>query len=162
MSTYSSTSTYTVADIEKVMRSVKADLIIIATTTKAMTETDAANYANDIEVLAKKNHLEYADVTLMDGSSEVRAIKYEFQTEGATGSERPGGVTWPLIPKDQGGSIRIHLRYTASSTAEKRAELPLKISWVPSSTDTSHKDLNTSAGRGYSSNGFGTNRKDFS
>ena len=32
MSTYSSTSTYTVADIEKVMRSVKADLIIIATT----------------------------------------------------------------------------------------------------------------------------------
>ncbi|RLM19142.1 hypothetical protein BIY29_17045 [Brenneria alni] len=162
MSTYSTTSTYTVADIEKVMRSVKADLIIIAITTKAMTEDEAANYAHDIEVLAKKNHLEYADVTLMNGSSEVRAIKYEFQTEGATGSERPGGVTWPLTPKENGGRIRIHLRYTESSSAEKRAGLPLKFSWVPASTDTSHKDLNSSAARGYSSNGFGANRKDFS
>ena len=162
MSTYSSTSTYTIADIEKVMRSVKADLIIIAISTKAMTEDDAANYAYDIEVLAKKNHLEYADVTLMNGSSEVRAIKYEFQTEGATGTERPGGVLWPLTPKDKGGWIRIHVRYTDSSSAEKRAELPLKLSWGPAYSDTSHKDLTSSAGRGYSSNGFGTNRKDFS
>lgn len=162
MSTYSSTNTYTVADVEKVMRSVKADLIMIAGTTKAMTEDDAANYAHDIEVLAKKNHLEYADVTLINGSSEVRAIKYEFQSEGATGTARPGGVLWPLTPKDKGGRIRIHLRYTDSSSAEKRAELPLKVSWVPASTDISHKDLTSSAGRGYSSNGFGTNRKDFS
>lgn len=162
MSTYSSTTTYTVADVEKVMRSVKADLIIIATTTKAMTEQDAANYAHDIEILAKNNYLEYADVTLMNGTFEVRAIKYEFQPEGATGSERPGGVTWPLTPKDNGGWIRIHLRYTNSSSAEKREKLPLKISWVPASTDTSHKDLKSSVGRGYSSNGFGTNRKDFS
>ena len=156
MSTYSSTNSYTVADVEKVMRSVKADLIIIATTTKAMTEDEASNYAHDIELLAKKDYLKYADVTLMNGTSEVRAIKYEFQNEGATGTERPGGVTWPLTPKDKGGWI------TDSSSAEKRADLPLKISWVPSSMDTSHKDLTSSAGRGYSSNGFGTNRKDFS
>jgi len=162
MSTYSTTSTYTVADVEKVMRSVKADLIMIANSTKAMTEDDALNYAYDIEILAKKNHLKFADVTLMDGSSEVRAIRYEFQTEGATGAERPGGVLWPLTPKDKGGRIRIHLRYTDSSSVEKRAELSLKISWVPASTDISHKDLTSSVGRNYSSNGFGTNREDFS
>lgn len=162
MSTYSSTSTYTVADVEKVMRSVKADLIMIASTTKAMAESDAVNYAHDIEVLAKKNHLEYVDVTLMNGSAEVRAIKYEFQTEGAMGMERPGGVLWPLTPKDRGGRIRIHLRYSDSSSAEKRAELSLRTAWVTASTDTSHKDLTSSVGRGYSSNGFGTNRKDFS
>lgn len=162
MSTYSSTSTYTVADVEKVIRSVKADLIMIANTTKAMTEDDAASYAHDIEVLAKKNHLKFADVTLMNGSTEVRAIKYEFQTEGATGTERPGGVLWPLTPKDEGGWIRLHLRYTDSSSKEERADLPLKISWVPASADISHKDLTSSAGRGYSSNGFGTNREDFS
>jgi hypothetical protein len=162
MSTYSSTSTYTVTDVEKVMRSVKADLIMIAGTTKAMTELDATNYAHDIEVLANRNHLKYVDVTLMNGTSEVRAIKYEFQTEGATGTERPGGVLWPLTPKDKGGHIRINLRYSDSSSADKRAELPLKISWVPSSIDTSHKGLTSSVGRGYSSNGFGTTRKDFS
>jgi len=162
MSTYTSTSTYTVADVEKVMRSVKADLIMIASSTKAMTEKDATDYAHDIELLAKKNYLKFADVTLMNGSSEVRAIKYEFQTEGVTGTARPGGVLWPLTPRDKGGWIRIHLRYTESAAAKKRAELPLKISWVPATTDTSHKDLASSAERGYSSNGFGTNRKDFS
>lgn len=162
MSTYSSTSTYTVADVEKVMRSVKADLIMIASVTKAMTEDDAANYAHDIELLAKKNYLDFVDVTLMKDSSEVCAIKYEFQTEGASGTERPGGVLWPLTPRAQGGRIRIHLRYSDTSSAEKRGELPLKVSWEPATTDTSHKDLTSSAGRGYSSNGFGTNRKDFS
>ncbi len=162
MSTYSTTSTYTVADVEKVVRSVKADLIIIATTSKAMTEDEATNYAHDIEILAKRNYIECVDVTLMSGSSEVRAIKYEFQTEGATGADRPGGVVWPLTPKVQGGWIRIILRYTDSASAGKLAELPLKITWFPSSTDTSHKDLTISHGRGYSSNGFGTNREDYS
>jgi len=159
MSTYTSTSTYTVADVEEVMRSVKADLIMIAESTQAMTEQNAINYAHDIEALAKKNYLEVADVTLMNGSTEVRAIKYQFQSEGATGSARPGGVLWPLTPD---GWIRINLRYTTLGTPEKRAELSLKISWVPSKTDTSHKALSSSAERGYSSNGFGTNREDFS
>lgn len=42
-SSYSSTytSTYTVSDVEKVVRSIKADLIMIAGSTKAMTEDDA-------------------------------------------------------------------------------------------------------------------------
>lgn len=78
MSTYSSTNTYTVADVKEGMCSFKAHLIVIATTIKAMTNEDAGNYAHDIEVRAKTNHLEYADVTLMNGSSEVRAIKYAF------------------------------------------------------------------------------------
>ncbi|MGV8675556.1 HORMA-1 domain-containing protein [Pseudomonas aeruginosa] len=159
MSTYTSTRTYTFSDVQEVMRSIKADLIMIAESTKAMTEQTAINYAHDIEALAAENYLEVADVTLMNGSTEVRAIKYEFQCEGATGSARPGGVLWPLTPD---GWIRINLRYTALGTPEKRAKLPLKISWVPSKTDTSHKELSSSAGRGYSSNGFGTNRKDFS
>lgn len=159
MSTYTSTSTYTVADVEEVMRSVKADLIMIAESTKAMTVQTAIDYAHDIEALAKKNYLDFSDVTLMDGSTEVRAIQYQFQSEGATGSARPGGVLWPLTPD---GRIRINLRYTALGTPEKRAELSLKISWVPSKTDISHKALSSSAERGYSSNGFGTNREDFS
>ncbi|KPW16285.1 hypothetical protein V2K58_06295 [Pseudomonas alliivorans] len=159
MSTYTSTSTYTVADVEEVMKSVRADMIMIAGSTKAMTEQTAIDYAHDIEALAKKNYLAVADVTLMDGSTEVRAIKYQFQSEGATGLARPGGVLWPLTPH---GWIRVNLRYTALGTSEKRAELSLRISWTPSKTDTGHKTLNSSAERGYSSNGFGTNREDFS
>lgn len=162
MSTYTSTSTYTVADIEKVMRSVKADLVMIANSTKAMTPEKAIEYAHDIELLAKQGHLKFVDVTLMQNNSELRAVKYEFKNEGVTETGRPGGVLWPSTPKDGGGWIRIHLRYSDSSSATKRSALPLKISWVPSSTDVSHNSLKSSAGRSYSSNGFGTHREDFS
>jgi hypothetical protein len=161
MSTYSSTNSYTVADIEKVMRSVKADLIIIATTTKAMTEDEASNYAHDIELLAKKDYLKYADVTLMNGTSEVRAIKYEFQNEGATGTERPGGVTWPRRQKTKVGGFEF-IYAIPIHHPQRNVLISPKDFMGTSSTDTSHKDLTPSAGRGYSSNGFGTNRKDFS
>ena len=90
MSTYSSTNSYTVADVEKVMRSVKADLIIIATTTKAMTEDEASNYAHDIELLANKDYLKYADVTLMNGTPRCALSNRSFKTRGRR--ERSGLV----------------------------------------------------------------------
>lgn len=50
-STY--TSTYTVIDVEKVVRSIKADLVMIASSTKAMAEYKAKEYAHDIELLGR-------------------------------------------------------------------------------------------------------------
>ena len=44
---------------------------------------------------------------------------------------------------------------------KEEMEKVLQYSWVPASTDTSHSGLSSASGRGYSSNGFGTNRKDF-
>lgn len=160
-STYTSTSTYTVADVEAVMRSVKTDMIMIAGATKAMSEEEASGYAHDIEVLAKKGYLEFVDLTLLKHGVELKAVRYDFLTEGASGTSRPGGVLWPHTPQSEGGHLRIHVRYTDEGTAEARAQLPLKMGWVKSSTDVSHQQLSSSTGRGYSSNGFGTNRKDF-
>lgn len=160
-STSTNTSTYTVADVESVMRSVKADMIMIASSTCAMTEEDAANYAHDIELLAKKGYLQFVDVTLMKNGVEQKAVRYDFLTDGASGTSRPGGVLWPRTPKSEGGHIRINLRYTKEGTADARAKLSLKIGWVPSNDNISHQQLSSTTGRGYSSNGFGTNRKDF-
>ena len=53
-STY--TTTYTFADVEKVVRSIKADLVMIASSTKAITESEAKEYAHDIELLAKNEY----------------------------------------------------------------------------------------------------------
>lgn len=163
-STYSSTetTTYTVADVEKVMRSVRADLMMIADSTRAMTEDKATDYAHDIELLAKNGYLTAVDVTLISAvGKELAAAKYQFQTEGAAGTERPGGVLWPYTPA---GCIRIVINPTEAYKAEseKVSKLPMKISWGPSSADTHHSSLSSSGGRGYSSNGFGANRKDFS
>lgn len=163
-STYSSTetSTYTVADVEKVMRSIRADLMMIADSTKAMTEDKAKDYAHDIELLAKNGYLTTVDVTLLSANEkEIVAAKYQFQTENAAGAERPGGVLWPATPT---GRIRIVMMHTDAyyEQSEKVSKLPMKVSWGPSSADTSHSSLSASGGRGYSSNGFGANRKDFS
>ncbi|OIR02208.1 hypothetical protein GALL_158280 [mine drainage metagenome] len=163
-STYSSTetTTYTVVDVEKVMRSIRADLMMIADSTRAMPEDTAKDYAHDIELLAKNGYLTTVDVTLLSAyGTEIAAIKYQFQTEGAAGTERPGGVLWPYTPS---GRIRIVISHTEAYTAEseKVSKLPMKISWVSSSADTNHSNLSSSGGRGYSSNGFGANRKDFS
>lgn len=163
-SSYSSTttSTYTVADVEKVVRSIKADLSMIAGSTKAMTVDKAEDYAHDIELLAKNNYLAKVDVTLVCTSKlEIKAAVYEFQNENASGTARPGGVMWPYTPN---GKIRVVLSHTEKYQIEieKVNKLPLKINWQPSYADTTHSCLTSSGNRGYSSNGFGANRSDFS
>ena len=163
-SSYSSTttSTYTVADVEKVVRSIKADLIMIAGSTRALTVDKAEEYAHDIELLAKNNYLAKVDVTLVSAlGAEINAAIYEFQNEDAFGTGRPGGVMWPSTP---GGSIRVILSYTDKYRIEKEKanKLLLKINWQPSYVDTSHSHLTSSGSRGYSSNGFGADRSDFS
>jgi hypothetical protein len=143
------------------MRSIKADLVMIAGSTKAMTEDKAKDYAHDIELLAKNNYLTTVDVTLMFSGSEIMAAKYHFQAEDASSTERPGGVLWPETPS---GQIRVVVYHSDVYYAqqEKVAKLPMKLSWEPTSVDTNHSGLSASGGRGYSSNGFGANRKDFS
>ena len=155
------TSTYTVADVEKVVRNIKADLMMIADRTRAMTEDQAKEYAHDIELLAKKGFLTSVDVTLMSAAeAEAGAYTYDFQSDGATRRDRPGGVDWPATPT---GRVRIVMSATDTFWArpEEVAKLPLKINWVSSSADTSHGTLKATGGRGYSSNGYGANRNDF-
>ncbi|EMQ1187899.1 hypothetical protein R9W25_005878, partial [Klebsiella variicola] len=69
-SSYSNTETrtYTVADVEKVVRSIQADLMMIANSSKAMTEDKAKDYAHDIELLAKEEYLNVVDVTLLSAA----------------------------------------------------------------------------------------------
>ncbi|AJE98841.1 hypothetical protein [Pandoraea apista] len=157
------TSTFTIADVEIVVRNIQADLVMIASSTKAMSESDARDYAHDIELLAKKSYLDAVDVTLLSAAGkEVKAATYSFLTgDDANGSARPGGVRWP---ETLGGRIRIVLKTndTYKSQPDDRKNAGCKHSWVSTSTDTSHGGLSVSGGRGYSSNGFGADRKDFS
>ncbi len=91
--TYSATETYSVADVEVVMRRVTTDLIMIAASTGAMTEKEARDYGHDIEALAKDNYLKMVDLTLMSNGIEQRAIRFEVNTAaGELTMNRPGGV----------------------------------------------------------------------
>lgn len=153
--------TYTVADIETVMRRFSADIVMIAQSSGAITEEKAREYAYDAEMLAKNDYLKKVDVTLLGGGVEQRAACYDVNTaSGDLATSRPGGVLWPRVPN---AYLRIILSYTDVYTTVAREKMrgKLKIAWTPTSVDTSHATLSSSGGRDYVSNGWGLQRRDY-
>lgn len=160
--TSTATATYTAADISAVMRNITADLVMIASSSGAMTESEAREYGHDIEVLAQRNFLKQIDITLISGGVEYKAFKYEVINEaGDLVSRRPGNAMWPRIANAE---LRIILTYTSTYSPEEKTKLASKliISWVKSNADISHPSLSQSSGRDYASNGFGVQRKEYS
>lgn len=161
MSTTTITETYTVADVENVVRRLKADLVMIADSTGLWSAATVANYVYDIELLAKKDYLAWVDVTLLSAGAEVRAVRYNVDTDaGALDTSRPGGVMWPRIAS---GELRIVISHSSKYDADAREAMrgKLKSGWTASYDDTSHAALNGASGRNYTSNAYGMKRKDW-
>lgn len=158
---YTVTDTYTVTDIETVVRRFLSDIVMIAQSTDAITEDKARDYAHDVEALAKKGYLKAVDLTLLSGSTEVRAVQYAVNpSSGDLAMSRPGGVLWPRVENPY---FRIVLCYTDDydATARREMQSELRIGWVPTSADISHSGLSHSGGRTFASNGWAMERKDF-
>lgn len=159
---YTKSSSYTIADIEKVVRRFSTDLLMIAESTNAITKDRAKSIAHDVECLIKNDYLKSIDITLLDAfGNELRAVKYHVKTDaGSLGCSRPGGVLWPKTPD---GEIRIVVYYntTYTESAKDAMRKNLELDWGTTFVDTSHSSLNIGTGRDYESNGFGMQRKDF-
>lgn len=156
-----STSTYSVVDVENVVRRFSADIVMIASSTGAITEAKAREYAKDIETLAKNGYLSAVDVTLLKHGVELKAVRYDVTTDaGGLNSSRPGGVLWPREPD---GWVRVTIWYTSAydDAAREKMKGKLEIGWGPSTEDTSHSALQQQGSRDYASGGFGMQRKDF-
>ena len=159
--TQTATQTYTTVDIENVVRRFTADIVMIAGSTGAITEAKARDYAHDVEALAKAGYLRKVDVTLLSYGVEVSAATYTVNTSaGDLITTRPGGVKWRRVP---GPHLRIILSHTSSYNDDARESMRkrLKVTWVPTSEDTSHSTLKQVAARDYASNGWGLQRTDF-
>ena len=88
---YTFAYSYTVTDIETVVRRFTADIVMIAQSSGAITEAKARAYAHDVEALAKKNYLEKVDLTLFSGEIEICATQYVVDTSvGDLAMSRPG------------------------------------------------------------------------
>jgi hypothetical protein len=153
--------TYTVTEIQIVMRRFTADLLMIAQSSGAMSEDDARSHAHDIELLAVNGYLSKVDITLLSHGVEVRAAQYVVNTDsGSLTMSRPGGVRWPRVSSSE---LRVVVYYTddyddlAGEALRSRLWLP----WGPSFADTSHATLTRSGGREYASKGWGLQRVDF-
>src|SRR5260221_5954975 len=155
------TYTYTVVDVEVVILRFSDHIVRIATSSGAITEDKARDYAHDVEALAKAGYLKKVDLTLFSGAVEVRATHYAVNTSsGDLTMSRPGGVLWPRVAD---ASFRIVLSYTNEYTdsAPDRMKGKLRIGWVRTNADTSHSGLTQNGGRDYASNGWGLQRKDY-
>src|SRR5712692_8573197 len=116
--TATATYTYSVTDVEIVIRRLTADIVMIATSSGAISEEKARTYAHDVEVLAKAGYLKKVDLTLFSNGVEMRAVAYEVNTSGGDLSmSRPGGVMWPRV---RNPDFRIVLSYTAAYTVTAR------------------------------------------
>ena len=159
--TRTASATYTVVDIENVVRRVKGDLVMIADSTGGWTADKARDYAHDIEVLAKAKCLNYVDVTLFSNGVEIKAVRFNVNIDaGSLSSSRPGGVLWPKV---SGPYLRVVLGYTSAYTdaVHEAIKGKLRIGWTPTSADTSHAGMTSSGGRDYASNSYGMQRKDW-
>ena len=160
MATHTYTQTYTVSDIEIVMRRFKSDLLMIAQSSQALSESRAQAYAYDIELFAKEGILSFVDVTLLDGVTEVEAARYTVNTSGNLSTNRPGDVMWPRVSRPR---LRVVVRYTKGYNAAARQRLSdkLKLDWVPTNEDIGHTGLTRSGVREYASNGWAMHRQDY-
>jgi hypothetical protein len=152
---------YTVTDIETVVRRFTADIVMIAQSSGAITEAKARDYAHDVEALAKKDYLKKVDLTLFSGAIEIRATQYVVDTSaGELTMSRPGGVMWPRVTNPY---LRIVLTHTDDydDAAREAMKGKLRIGWSPTAADTSHTSLTQASGRNYVSNGWGMQRKDY-
>ena len=159
--TRTASATYTTTDIENVVRRVKAVLTMFAYSTSGCTPQKAADYAHDVEVLAKAGYLAWVDVTLLQYGVELKAVRFDVDTDAGTlSTSRPGGVLWPRVT---GAELRIVISYTDAytSSAREATRSKLKIGWTASSADTSHSGLSSSGGRNYVSSTYGMQRKDW-
>ena len=160
-STYSASETYTHTDIATVIKRFTADIVMIAQSSDAITEQKARQYAQDVEELAINGYLKKVDLTLLDGSVEVRAAQYTVSiSSGELSMSRPGGVRWPRVNSPY---LRIILSYTSTydAAAKQAMKSKLNINWMPTNEDTSHSALKNNGGRDYAKNGWGMQRQDF-
>jgi Bacterial HORMA domain family 1 len=157
--TQTATESYSTADIENVVRRFTTDLRMIAESSGSLSRSEAEDYGEDIEYLAKKKLLRFVDVTLFVNGEEEKAVRYTVTTSGDLKASRPGGVLWP---RKSGGYLSIVVRPTQSFWSIPSVMNALNISWAPTNKDISHSTLKASQGRAYVSNGFAFNREDYS
>ena len=152
---YTHTRTYTESDIETVFRRFKADLLMIAQSSRALSESDALDYAHDLELFAKEKVLKFVDLTLLDGTSEVEAARYTVDASGGLSTTRRPGVMWQRVREPR---FRVVVQHTS---APNHLTARLRLRWANTNEDVSHAGLIEAGSREYSSNGWALRRQDY-
>lgn len=158
--TASSSYTYSVADVENVVRNFAADFRMIAESSGTWSRSKVDLNVEDVTYLAKQKYIEFIDITLLNGLVEEKAVRYIVNEDsGELEVGRPGGVRWPRI---DGARLRMVVRPTKKWATTPPDRSKLNTNWSDSSEDISHATLAASAGRNFTSSVYGFQRTDYS
>jgi len=103
--TATQTTTFTVADIRKVVENFAADFSMMAQATGLWSRESVAEVVYDLRVFAEYGYLVSVSVILRDaGGNKIRAAVYSVSEAASSWkSEQPGNNLWP---KTVGGSLK--------------------------------------------------------
>jgi hypothetical protein len=165
-STGTQTTTYTIADIQKVVDNFAADFSMMAQATGLWARDNVEKTVFDLKVFAENGYLIDVNIILKDRyGRQIRAAVYKV-SESAKGwiSERPGNNLWPRMPD---GSLKVVATLTnawwnmTGSEKERFIRDRLYGSWPITTEETSFLGLASSPGQRYASNGYGWERKNY-
>ncbi|SRR6266568_1124169 len=166
-STGTHTTTYTVADIRKVVDNFAADFSMIAQATGLYSRENVAWVVSDLKIFAEYRYLINVNLILKDGTGQqVRAAVYRvFESAIGWSSERPGNNIWPRMAN---GSLTVVATFTSAWWNKTLPEKSLFMtttglhnSWGPTTEDTSFRGLTPTSGQRYASNGYGWQRTNY-
>lgn len=166
-STQTNTTTYTVVDIRKTFEGFSADFRMIATRTGKKSISEVENYLHDVMAWAENKHLEFVDITLIDANDKpLKAARYSVDENGrAIQSDRAGNNDWQNIPNTQLVIIVRNKSSWNNMTAVQQETFKqtnnFKLSWSPTSINTSYNHLSKEPAQLYASKGYELKKDNF-
>lgn len=161
-STYTSSSTYTVVDVRKVMDQIRADVRMIAQSSGLWTLDYADRVMNDVTLLAEDGYLKKIQIRAVgwDGKN-VRVADYPI-CEDAQGwtPQHSGDNLWKVAARRLAATLTWSDKWNNLTAAQEAAvRSKLSIGWTTSTDDLSVAHLQRSPGdRTYVSNGYGVRK----
>jgi hypothetical protein len=162
------TTTYTVADIRKVVENFAADFSMMAQATGLRTRESVAADVSDLNKFAEHGYLVSVKLFLLDKDGNKLRVAVYLVADSAVGwkSDVPGNNLWP---RTEGGSLWVLGTLTDAwwnkTESNKDAFIKnngLNSPWSKTEKDTSLGGLTSSAGQKYASNGYGWERTNYS
>lgn len=157
------TTSYTVTDVRKVFSCFRADLYMIAQSSRALTQSYAETWANDVLLWAESKYIDAVNIILHGATGNIiRAKKYE-RVDVFLDGDRPGDCIWPQTP-DGRLSIVVETNSAWKQLSDEQKEKfysHLAEKWGTTNFDTSFPGLNSEVDRTYSSNGYGLKRTSY-
>ena len=167
-STGTRTTTYTVADIRKVVENFAADFSMMAQATGLRTRESVEATVADLNIFAECGYLVSVTLFLLDRNGDKFRVALYKVSDSAAGwkSDSPGNNLWP---RTEGGVLwvvgTLSDEWGSKTEAEKESFVKtrgLNFPWSRTDKDTSVSGMISSSGQKYASNGYGWERTNYS